>query len=100
MCGPPGRGSHAHGAPSRRSLPMPHDFFHLPRPRATSAPERLRIALAVLLTLAAAPLARAGEPGVHSDFLNGAVRVTLDGSYAGARYTVQRAEGANQPFRV
>ncbi len=79
---------------------MSHDFLHVPRQRATWAPGRLTIALAVLLSLAAAPPARAGEPGVHSDFLNGAVRVTLDGSYAGARYTVQRAEGATQPFRV
>ena len=80
--------------------PMSHDHARVPHLHTTPVPERMLIALALLFTLAAAPLARASEPGVHSDFLNGAVRVTLDGSYAGARYTVLRAEGATQPFRV
>ena len=79
---------------------MPHDvFFRVPRRRATPVKELAALAL-LLCMLAAVPLARAADPGVHADFLNGAVRVTLDGSYAGSRYTVQRAEGATQPFRV
>lgn len=62
-----------------------------------------RLVLCALLaaTLTAAPLAaRAGEPGVHSESLNGAVRITLEGSYAGSRYTVERADAADRPFRV
>jgi hypothetical protein len=81
---------------------MPYDaFLHLLRPRATAAMGLASPVVALLLLmLAMVPVARAADPGVHSDFLNGAVRVTLDGSYAGARYTVQRAEGPSQPFRV
>jgi hypothetical protein len=41
-------------------------------------------ALALLLLAAAAPAARASDPGVHAEFVNGAGRVTLDGSYAPA----------------
>src|SRR5258705_13217586 len=81
---------------------MPHDeSLQLPGPRATAGIWLASPAVALLLLmLATVPVARAADPGVHSDFLNGAVRVTLDGSYAGARYTVQRAEGPSQPFRV
>ena len=75
---------------------MPRDFFRVFRPRVAPF---ARLGL-LALCLSAAPVAQAADPGVHSDFLNGAVRVTLDGSYAGARYTVARAEGVLQPFRV
>jgi hypothetical protein len=53
-------------------------------------------ALAIAMALAAG--ARAAEPGVHSDMLNGVPRVMLEGSYAGSRYTVQRADAPNRPF--
>ena len=51
-------------------------FFHLPTP------------------------ARASEPAVRSDLLNGVPRITLQGSYVGSRYTVRRAEVQGQPFRL
>ena len=54
----------------------------------------------VLALLAVSPLAHAAEPGVHTDFLNGAVRVTLDGSFVGARYTVARADTEHMYYRV
>ena len=74
---------------------------HVPRPRATPVVGLPLPALALLVLMSAgAPAARAADPGVRSDVVNGAVRVTLDGSYAGAHYTVERAEGATQPFRV
>jgi hypothetical protein len=83
---------------------MAHDVSSrnpLDRPRANPAARRSLPALALLaVALAAAPAARASDPGVHAEFVNGAARVTLDGNYAGAHYTVERAEGATQPFRV
>lgn len=81
----------AHDVCSRSSL-------HFSRPRVT--PPQGLPAFALLLLALAAPVARAADPGVHSEFVNGAARVTLDGSYAGAHYTVERAEGATQPFRA
>ena len=63
-------------------------------PRRTAL---LTLGLALLM-LAAAPVVRAADPGVHTDIFNGAPRVILDGSYAGARYTVLRAEAPSQPF--
>lgn len=44
--------------------------------------------------------ARATEPGVHAELLNGVVRVTLEGSYTGSRYTVFRAEGPTAAARM
>jgi hypothetical protein len=82
---------------------MAHDgssFSQARRSRATQVGKLQLPALALLLLLAAAPVATAADPGVRAEFVNGAARVTLDGSYAGAHYTVERAEGANQPFRV
>lgn len=61
----------------------------------------LRLALAavvVVVSVCAAPAARAGEPGIRADFVNGMARITLEGSYAGAHYTVWRADGQSQPF--
>jgi hypothetical protein len=62
------------------------------------------IALSTALTTALAPsvtgVAHAAETGVHTDFLNGAVRVTLDGSFVGARYTVERADAEHMYYRV
>ena len=74
--------------------------FHELRPRAMPVPRLIVPTLALLALALAAPVARASDPGVHADIVNGAARVTLDGSYAGAHYTVLRAEGATQPFRV
>ena len=73
-------------------------------PAAGASPRRpaargAALALAAVV-LVATPHARAGEPGVHSEFLNGAVRVVLEGSYPGARYTVERADGPGGSFRV
>ncbi len=60
----------------------------------------VRIAV-VLWALGSIPeAARATAPGVRAEILNGAVRVTLDGSYAGARYTVERSDGQYLPGRV
>jgi hypothetical protein len=70
------------------------------RVRATTALNHALPMLALLLLAAAAPVARASDPGVHSEFVNGAERVTLEGSYNGAHFTVERAEGATQPFRL
>ena len=44
--------------------------------------------------------ARASEPGVYAELLNGAVRVMLEGSYAGSRYSVYRADGPTQTPRI
>jgi len=63
----------------------------------------LRLALAagvVVASACAAPIARAGEPGIRADIVNGQARITLEGSYVGARYTVWRADGQSQPFEV
>ena len=54
--------------------------------------------LAALLALA--PVARSTESGVRTDFLDGAVRVTLDGSFVGAHYTVERADAEHMYYRV
>ncbi len=62
---------------------------------------RLVLVLLALAAPAAAPCRTlAGEPGVHSEVQGGAVRVVLEGSYAGARYTVQRADAESAAFRV
>ena len=58
------------------------------------------LALAALSAVLRPVPALAADPGVRSDLLNGVARVTLDGSYAGARYTARRADGPDQPFRV
>jgi len=52
--------------------------------------------LAVALAACTAP-AHAEGPEISSDLLNGAARITLEGSYAGARYTVERAGGPLAP---
>ncbi|HEX5634948.1 MAG TPA: hypothetical protein VFX50_17010 [Gemmatimonadales bacterium] len=60
-----------------------------------------RLGAASLCLLLSGPIAsRAAEPGVHAEILNGAVRVTLEGSYTGSRYTVLRSEGPNEPARI
>ena len=64
---------------------------------------RLRLALAAgLLAVSAggALVARAGEPAIRAEIFNGTARITLEGSYTGARYTVRRAEVQGQPFEV
>ena len=54
-------------------------------------PRRPLVALVLTLLLAARPMpARAGS-GVRVDDLGGVVRVTLEGSWGGARYSVTRA---------
>jgi len=44
--------------------------------------------------------ARGGEPGVRADVYFGIARITLEGSYVGAHYTVERADTPGQPFQV
>ena len=64
---------------------------------------RLRLALAAGLLAASAGgtlVARAGEPAIRAEIFNGTARITLEGSYAGARYTVRRADAPGQPFEV
>ena len=64
-------------------------------------PLRLALAAFVLLApLAGAGEARAAEPGVRAEIHNGIARITLEGSYVGARYTVRRADAPGQPFQV
>jgi len=64
-------------------------------------PLRLALAATVLVASACGALvARAGEPGVRAEIFNGMARITLEGSYVGARYTVRRAETTAQPFQV
>ncbi len=58
----------------------------------------VRIAV-VLWALCSSP-AQAGDPGVRAEILHGVVRVTLEGSYAGARYTVERSDGQHLPGQV
>lgn len=66
-----------------------------------TGPLRLALAATVLAASAAGALvARAGEPGIRADLFNGVARITLEGSYPGARYTVRRADSAGQPFQV
>ena len=63
----------------------------------------LRLALAASALAAScgfAVMARAGEPGVRAEMFNGMARITLEGSYVGAHYTVRRAETQAQPFEV
>jgi hypothetical protein len=61
----------------------------------------LRLGAALLcLLLFGQPVARATEPAVHAEILNGAVRVTLEGSYTGSRYTVLRSDGPAEPARI
>src|SRR5262245_24261813 len=57
------------------------------------------VAAVVLMTASASALA-APEPSVRAEFLNGAVRVVLEGSYPGARYTVGRGDSPVGPMRV
>jgi hypothetical protein len=59
-----------------------------------------RLGAASLYLLLMASSARASEPGVHAELLNGAVRVTLEGSYAGSRYSVFRSDGPAQAARL
>ena len=64
---------------------------------------RRRLHLAVLIMLALgsnAAAVRAGEPGMRAELLNGAVRVTLEGSYTGSHYTVERSDGPSGPSRL
>ena len=64
---------------------------------------RLALCIAAVLAWALGPNAtpaRAQEPRVYAELLNGAVRVVLEGSYAGSRYTVERSDGPNQTGRV
>jgi len=64
-------------------------------------PLRLALAATVLVaSVCGALVARAGEPGVRAEIFNGMARITLEGSYVGARYTVRRAETTAQPFQV
>ena len=44
--------------------------------------------------------AHASEPAVYAELLNGAVRVTLEGSYTGSRYSAFRSEGPTAPARL
>jgi len=63
----------------------------------------LRLALAATVLAASAGLAfvaHAGEPGVRAEMFNGMARITLEGSYVGAHYTVRRADTPAQPFEV
>lgn len=63
----------------------------------------LRLALAACVLAAAtggSRPARAAEPGVRAELYNGMARITLEGSYVGARYTVRRAETRDQAFQV
>lgn len=60
---------------------------------------RLGAAL-LLLSILSLNDARASEPGMHAELLNGSVRVTLEGSYAGSRYSVLRSEGPGEPGRL
>ena len=64
---------------------------------------RLRLALAaglLAVTAGGALVARAGEPAIRAEIFNGSARITLEGSYLGARYTVRRADAQGQPFEV
>ena len=63
----------------------------------------LRLALAACVFVAlngGARPARATEPGVRSELYNGMARITLEGSYVGARYTVRRADMRERLFQV
>ena len=64
---------------------------------------QLRLALAAVLLVVSsggASVARAGEPAIRAEIFNGTARITLEGSYVGARYTVRRADAQGQPFEV
>jgi hypothetical protein len=64
---------------------------------------RLRLALVAGLLAASAGgalVARAGEPAIRAEVFNGVPRITLEGSYVGAHYTVRRADTQGQPFEV
>jgi hypothetical protein len=59
-----------------------------------------RIVVLLSCLLAWGPVrAGASEPGVFAELSNGAVRVTLEGSYAGSRYSVFRSDGPTRPTR-
>jgi hypothetical protein len=61
---------------------------------------RSAVVMLALTAIAASGSARAAEPGVHADVYNGIARITLEGSYVGARYTVRRADTPALPFQV
>jgi len=62
---------------------------------------RIAVVVLVLAAMGAHAMpARAADPGVRSELLNGVWRVTLEGSYPGTHYTVRRADAQGQPFRV
>ena len=56
-----------------------------------------RVLLLAVSLAACAASARAEDREIRSEIVNGVVRVTLEGSYAGARYTVERAGGPLVP---
>jgi hypothetical protein len=61
----------------------------------------LSLALAFLFVTWVTPRVHADEPGIHVEYYNGWMRVTLEGSYAGASYQVWRADepaGSFQPL--
>jgi hypothetical protein len=62
---------------------------------------RLALAAYALACLAAvASPSRASGPSVRAELYNGMARITLEGSYLGAHYTVRRAETRERPFQV
>lgn len=61
-------------------------------------PRRWLTPLALLLLLRAASPAAASEPLMRADLINGFARVTLSGSYVGARYSVARADGPTREY--
>lgn len=59
------------------------------------------VAALMLAALAAgAGPARAADPGVRAELYDGMARITLEGTYVGARYSVRRAEAQGQPFAL
>jgi len=62
---------------------------------------RLALAAYALACLAAvASPSLASGPSVRAELYNGMARITLEGSYAGAHYTVRRAQTRERPFQV
>jgi hypothetical protein len=55
--------------------------------------------LLAALAVGARP-AHAGEPGIRADLYDGMARITLEGTYVGARYTVRRADTQGQPYAL
>lgn len=56
----------------------------------------LATALLAAALAAASPAARAQEPAIRADLLNGAARILLEGNHVGSRYTVERSRGPGQ----